>query len=119
MEKQNFLHRIFRNPFLSLTILLGAFLVTLLIMTGVFAISHDAFFFYMGSTWANGTDFELIPSVWGYFQITIILAALIGAVYFDRIEKKLGQIDISWIFLVVAGVFLQLILTGIYTKIIW
>jgi uncharacterized membrane protein (DUF485 family) len=119
MEKENFLHKIFRNPSLSLSILLGVFLLTLLIMTGVFAISNPTFDFYMDSTWANGTGFDLIPTAWGDFQIILIIGALIAASFFDRIEKKIWKIDVSWIFLAVAGVFLQFILTGIYTKIVW
>ena len=119
VERENFLNKIFRKPLLSLVILLGAFFLTLVIMSIVFWINMDIFDFYINSSWANDFSRPLIPSVWGVFQIIIIVGALLAAIYCDKKELKIGPIEVSWILLVVAGVFLQLMLTGAYTKIVW
>ena len=111
--------KLLRNPLQDLLILLAAFFITFILMIILFAAEYDIFDFYMASNWANDTDRPLIPSAWGWISIIILIATLIGAVFVDRLEKKLWKIELTWIFMAVAGVFLQLVLNGIYVKIIW
>ncbi|MDD1778368.1 MAG: hypothetical protein LUQ65_09385 [Candidatus Helarchaeota archaeon] len=119
MATKEFFQKILRNPLQALMIFLAAFFITFIINLILTTIDYNVFNFYMESTWANVTSRALIPSAWGWFEIIITIAAFIGAFIVDRLEIKLWKIELTWILMAGAGVFLQLILTGIYVKIIW
>jgi len=100
----------------ALLFVLGSFFLTFIIMMIVFRIEWGIFHFYMNIWWANEFGIELIPSLWGWILIAVLI--VFAAISFYLLYSRKNEI-LTKVMLIITGVFLQLLLYGINTKFIW
>jgi hypothetical protein len=96
-------------------LLLGAFFVTFVVLIVIFATYSDGFMGFIDAWWADGTDTQYVLSVWGWCSVVILVFSLVAGIYFEYTDYMYFSIPLA----VVAGVFLNLLLAGIYAKAIW
>lgn len=81
----------------------------------LFAINLDFFDGYMNILWIDGTGGNFTPTLWGWILITILFLSSLMGFYFLYIK----QIYLCYTMGFLSGILLQLILNGVYVKIIW
>jgi len=101
-----------RNTLLGL---FTAFFIPLPVMIVLFLVAKPLFYPFMEFFWVQGADTEFSPTLWGWIFFVISVVVLVAGLYLAHSKENI----LSYALTVLAGIFLQLILTGIYVKVVW
>ncbi len=98
-------------------VMLSAFVIALVVEMTIFAVDWEAFHSLINFCWANEFDKALILSGGGVLLLIITVMMVIGTIF---IQIRMPQwMYLSYLLAVIAGVLMEILIVGAYTKIVW